>query len=360
MVLKGRAYTRREIEQRVGNLAQIGGTRHITYRDGRAQGVRGIDVRTGTGLEYTVVNDRGLDICDFRYKGTNLVYLTPNGMVNPAFYDLKGFRWFRTFFGGLATTCGLTYFGAPGKDGDEELGLHGRYSTLPADTVCDLSRWEGDEYILEITAKVRESELFSEKLTLTRSITSRIGSNELVITDTVRNNGFESTPFTLCYHMNFGFPLLTGESELHITSTGINPYTDHARSGMHEYFKMEDPVRGFEEMDFLHSLASDDKGYAHACLANRTLENGVAVALSFRTDTFPHLSEWKMMGEGDYVLGLEPTNVMILDRGLLKEKNMLPTLEPEEERTMETRVRVLDGEEEIDAYVDHIKKIVGT
>jgi hypothetical protein len=36
------------------------------------------------------------------------------------------------FFGGLLTTCGLTYFGDPGRDGDEELGLHGRYSAQSA------------------------------------------------------------------------------------------------------------------------------------------------------------------------------------------------------------------------------------
>ena len=125
-----------ELLQYIGNTAQIGGSRHYVLSDGRGRNMRAIDVNSGSGLHYTVLPDRGMDISLASYKGQNLVYLSCNGETHPAFYEPQGFGWLNTFTGGLLTTCGLTYLGAPVKDGDEELGLHGRYSTIPARQVC--------------------------------------------------------------------------------------------------------------------------------------------------------------------------------------------------------------------------------
>jgi hypothetical protein len=40
-----------------------------------------------------------------------------------------------------------------------------------------------------------------------------------------------------------------------------------------------------------------------------------------------------MMGQGDYVLGLEPCNVPTRNRVVLKEQKLLPVLEPGESAT---------------------------
>ena len=125
-------YTREDVLRRVGNQSQLGGTRHYALAQGRAKNVAAIDVDTGAGLHFTILPDRTMDISAATYKGTNLVYRTPNGEVHPSFYEPAGGGWLRTFFGGLVTTCGLTYLGGPGKDGDEDLGAHGRASTTPA------------------------------------------------------------------------------------------------------------------------------------------------------------------------------------------------------------------------------------
>jgi hypothetical protein len=128
MRIHGRELSREHVLRRIGHVAQVGGTRHYTLRDGRSKHVDAIDVDAGSGLCFTVLPDRGLDISLASYKGLNLVYLTPNGEAHPAFYEPEGLGWLRTFFGGLLTTCGLTYLGAPGIDGEQPLGLHGRYS----------------------------------------------------------------------------------------------------------------------------------------------------------------------------------------------------------------------------------------
>ena len=122
----------------LGNIYQIGGTRAYTLSDGSSNGCRCIDVKTGSGFDYTVVCDRGLDISLASYRGINLVHLTPNAETNPAFYDPWGAEWLRTFSGGLLTTCGPTYIGNACEDEGECLGQHGRFSALPARQVCTL------------------------------------------------------------------------------------------------------------------------------------------------------------------------------------------------------------------------------
>ena len=82
----------------------------------------------------------------------------------------------RTFFGGLLTTCILTYLGSPVRDGAHDFGLHRRYLTTPACQVNDRSNWMGDEYCIEVSGVVEESALFNEKVRLTRTIETRIGA----------------------------------------------------------------------------------------------------------------------------------------------------------------------------------------
>jgi len=271
MKLFERDFTKRELERRTGNLEQVGGIRQSTLSSGRAKGVRAIEFNTGAGLHFTVIPDRGLDIAHCAYRGVNLVYLTPNGITSPAFYEPEGFGWLRTFFGGLLTTCGLTYFGNPGRDGDEELGLHGRFSTIPADRVCDLSRWEGESFVLEVTGEVSECVLFGEKIRLHRSIRTAIGEKSLTVLDRVENFGFSTTPFCILYHVNAGFPLLDEGSELMATSTSIEPYDETARAGLKDALRFSSPTQGFTGQDFLHTMASDEEGYALAALVNRNL-----------------------------------------------------------------------------------------
>jgi hypothetical protein len=208
MKIGNKTYSKAELQKRIGNLGQIGGVRHYELLEGSNKGTRAIDVNTGSGFNFTILPDRGMDISRASYKGMNLVYQTPNGEVNPAFYQSQGSEWLRTFFAGLLTTCGLTYLGPPGKDGDDDLGLHGRYSASPARQVCDLSRWEKDEYLIKLSGHLEESILFGSKIRLNRTIMSQIGLKSLYIEDIVENYGSTASPFTILYHINMGFPLL--------------------------------------------------------------------------------------------------------------------------------------------------------
>ncbi len=359
MRIAGREYTRREAERRIGNLRQLGGIRHCELTDGKARGVRALEVTTGSGLAFTVLPDRGMDVADFTYKGINLVYHTASGITHPAYYDPVGAEWLRVFFGGLLTTCGLTYFGRPGRDGEEDLGLHGRYSALPAVRVSDLSRWEGDEYLLEITGIIEEAVIFGHKLRLTRSFSTAIGSKSLRIRDRVENFGSKPSPFLILYHMNAGFPLLDQTAELVAASRGVEPYDEGSATGLAGVTRFAAPEAEFAEMNFLHTMAADEHGFTSAALINRSLAGGLGLGLRYQTATLPYLSQWKMLADVDYVVGIEPVNAKIANRADLRAEGRLPLIEPGETKEMHLEVSVLDGSAEIDAFCAETKRIQG-
>jgi len=352
-------YSSAEVLRRLGNLSQIGGTRHYTLSEGRAKGVDAIDVDTGAGLCFTVVPDRGLDISAATYKGTNLVFRTANGEVHPSFYEPQGGGWLRTFFGGLLTTCGLTYLGSPGKDGDEDLGAHGRASTTPASRVGDLSRWQGDEYLIEITGVMEDAFVFGDKMRLTRTITTRVGARSLTIHDVVQNFGYRPSPLTILYHVNPGFPLLDAASRVIVSALETTPYDEVSAQGMSRMLQCSAPVPGWHEQNFLHRVGSDADGKAYAAMINPDLAGGLGLSISFDAHVLPYLSHWKMVGEGDYVVALEPCNVPCENRGSLRKKNLLPFLAPGETREIRVEIGVLEGEQEIEQFEARLRASTG-
>jgi hypothetical protein len=90
MIIGRKTYTRAQMLERVGQIRQLGGTRHVILDEGRAKGVSMIDVNTGVGFQNSIVPDRGLAISTASYKGVNLVYQTHNGESHPAYYEPKG------------------------------------------------------------------------------------------------------------------------------------------------------------------------------------------------------------------------------------------------------------------------------
>lgn len=357
MRIGSKDYSCADVLQRVGNIHQLGGTRHYVLNDGRAKGVAAVDFDTGSGFRFTVLPDRGMDISLASFKGLSLAHQTANGEVHPAYFDPYGLGWLRTFFAGLLTTCGLTYLGAPVKDGDEELGAHGRQSTNPASHVCDLSRWEEDEYVLELTGVMEESVLFGDKIRLTRTITSRIGARSLAIHDMAENFGYKTSPFTILYHVNPGFPLLDACSRLMLSVKETRPCDDHSAKQISKMLQFSEPVAGFHEENYHHVMASDQYGHTFAAMINPDL----ALALYIRWDAkaLPYMNEWKMMGQGDYVVGMEPCNVPCQDRVTLRKSGMLQHLEPGEKKEFDLEIGVLEGEPEIEEFLRCIERIVG-
>jgi hypothetical protein len=353
--LFGRHYTRAEVQAHIGNLAQVGGIRPIELAAGRERGVRGFEVATGTGFAFTVLADRALDITRATYRGRALAYLSPGGEAHPAFYEAPGPGWLQTFPGGLVTTCGLHTLGAPSVDAGEALGLHGRVSALPAEELGYWGEWRGDEYWMTIKGSLVEGVIFGQPLRLTRQLTAKLGGNSVHLADTVENLGGEPTPHMMLYHCNFGFPLVSAAAHLVTSSRRVTPRDDRAAEDFLSWAACTPPAAGFAEQVYYHELEADNDGIARVALVNPALDGGLGVGMSFHQQTLPRFIQWKQMGYGTYVLGLEPANCLVEGRAAERERGSLVVLQPGETRDYALEIEVLDGVGAIEAFTRLIR-----
>ena len=107
MEIYGKKFTTRQLRRRVGNMDQIAGIRTVTLDDGNERPTRAALVKTGAGLDFTVLLDRCLDISAASFGGKAMGWRSVTGDVAPQYYEAEGLRWLRSYFGGLLTTCGL-------------------------------------------------------------------------------------------------------------------------------------------------------------------------------------------------------------------------------------------------------------
>src|SRR3546814_1303560 len=109
--LFGRRMSRRAVAAHRGALSQFAGVRLMTLGDGVERGIRMLEFRTGTGLRFTVLVDRALDIADCEHKGRAVGWNSPAGFRHPGLHDYEGeggLAWLRSF-SGLIVTCGLDH-----------------------------------------------------------------------------------------------------------------------------------------------------------------------------------------------------------------------------------------------------------
>jgi len=317
-------YARDRLHPRVGRMEQLASIRRLVSDDGKGRGMRVLEVNNGSGLAFTVYPDRGMDIGPAYYKGTPLAWVSRNQEVAPQFYDADGIEWLRTWGGGLLTGCGLANVGGPNTAGGDSHGLHGRLSHTPAEEVNTAAAWSPEGvYTLSACGRVRHSRVFGENLVLTRRISTVLGEASITVRDTVENQGFAPSPLMLLYHVNLGWPLVDKGATLEAPKHAVTPQTEHAAAGLSEWHKITDPVPGFAEQVYYHSLPKNRQGLASMRLVNPKL--GLAFNVSYRVAELPYLVQWKMMGQGEYVVGLEPANCYpegqdkIARRGLLRQ-----------------------------------------
>ncbi|MCL5073427.1 MAG: aldose 1-epimerase family protein [Actinobacteria bacterium] len=359
MYLYKKNYSRNELRKKIGDIYQIGGIKKYEYTDGVSKGVRAVDIKNGDGFNATVLLDRGMDLSHLDYKGIPLGWNSPTFETSPVFYESKGIEWLRTFFGGILTTCGLTYAGHPCVDQGEELGLHGRISNLPAYNVNTNEYWVDDNYFIEVSGFVRETSVFGNKLELMRKISMKMGENKLIIEDKVKNIGFEKSPHMIIYHINIGFPILDKNSKL-IEPAGaiVTPFDEKSKNEFANYATFDEPVKGFQEQVFFHDIKADKYGNINAAIINEEFEDtGIGVYLKYNKDNLPFLNEWKMIGQGEYVVGIEPLNCNVGGRDKQREEGTLKFLQPDEEVKYVVEIGILKSMEEIKEYKKLIAQI---
>ena len=272
--------TKRELLRRIGSVEQVGGVRDYTFNDGRQKGVRAIEINTGK-LRFTILPDRCMDIAQADFRGDSFAWISKTGITSHEYYEKDGDGWLRGFFGGLLTTCGLLNIGNAHRD----QGLHGRIAYIPAAKVSVFADWVGDEYVMRVSGEMRECVVSGVNLVLKRTISAKLFSDEIVIEDTVINEGFYDVDLTLAYHCNFGYPLVDEGSRI------VGVPQEHSRIWGPEHTEEEACI-----------TANHDGEYGWA-----GIENGkMGVYMTYKRDTMPDFLIWRMLGESEYVVGLEP------------------------------------------------------
>ena len=341
--LHGQNVIRASLLGYVGDVSQIARVKPYRLVEGYENQLLAVDVSTGSGLEFTVLPDRGMDIAAARFNGKSLAWRSPVGDRHPAFYEPDGDNWLRTFGGGLLTTCGLTWMGASCIDEGRPLGLHGRAGHMAAANVHWDAQWEGDDYVLTVSGKLREALVFGENVQLIRTIRARMGENRLTIEDRVENLGFQRTPHMILYHINIGYPVLDENARVLSPSVKVTPRDADAEEGIADWSRMQPPTLGYRAQVFFHEMRSETDGSATVALVNEGTHLGGlrGVYVRYYPEELPCFTQWKMMDKGTYVVGLEPGNARVMGRDVERAEGRLQFLEPGEGRRYRVEIGVL-------------------
>lgn len=346
----------------MGSVSQLGGLKRYELSEGRAKGVEAVDVITGTGFDFTVLPGRCMDITWARYKGIPVSYQSKADLAHASYLEQEGSEWLRSFYAGLLTTCGFSNVGASCQEerrlfGIQKYGLHGRLAHIPAAQVCTKERWIEDQYVMTVEGQMRQSAVHGENMVLRRTVTAKLGEKKLWIHDEIENEGHTPEPVMLLYHMNLGYPLLDADSRLITNSAAIKGADPVAEAEMEIHHRFHAPVYLQEERCYFHDLQTDKEGNTQIALINESLELGAVIR--FNKHQLPYMTEWKMLGCGEYVLGLEPGTVNPIGRIQAKEQGKMPYLEPGEIRSADIELEILDGTEEILKTEAEIRKLGG-
>lgn len=358
--LFGKTLTRRELAERAGSLGQFAGVRLMELGDGLERGIRLLEFRSGTGLRFTVLVDRAMDIADCEFKGQAIGWHSPAGFRHPGLHEYEGeggLGWARSF-SGLLVTCGLdhilfmnevsadNYNYSPKKSVSHS--LHGRVGTIPAKLTGYGERWEGDRCFLYAEGRVQQAAVFGEDLHLLRRIEIEVGSNDIQLSDRVVNHGFYRTPHMLCYHLNVGHPLLD-EGARYLAPIRDVVWAAHAGDDYQKqgagYRRMPKPQSAFHEQVWQHELGADAEGKVPVALVNDRL--GLGFEVTTRKDQFPCQFEWQNFQAGQYALGIEPSTHHVLGNQAARDRGEMIWLDHGDERRYDTVLRILDGADAI-------------
>lgn len=335
----------------VGSLSQVAGLKRYILADGKSAGVEAVDVTTGSGLVFTVLPGRGMDIAWASYRGIPFAYMSKTGIVSPAYYESEGMNWLRSFFAGLLTTCGLSNVGNPCTEQHCEIGtihhgLHGRISNSGAEQVCCTEEWVAGEYRMIVSGKLREAMLHGENITLRRAISCVMGGKAFTLTDTIKNEGMYDHHLMLLYHINVGYPLLDADSRVI-----IKPNETSISEGIpdkEDFQTCHDPVHRAIQRGYSHDLAADKNGISRIAIVNDRI--GFGLSLEYEKTKLPKFNQWKMLSTGEYVMGLEPGTCLPISREELERQGGAFVLKSREQYETSIKFGILDGEAEITAF----------
>ena len=159
----------------------------------------------------------------------------------------------------------------------------------------------------------------------------------------------------LLFHFNLVYPLLDENTMLVTPTQQLTPRDQDAIIGEAEYNRCQQPTPGYSEQVFYHNLKSDQAGNTSVALVNKKL--GLGVAIHFNKKQLFNFTQWKQMGEGEYVMGMEPCNCYAGGRVDPRNSGILEYLQPGEIRNFDLTIELLNGQNEIDTLISKIDSL---
>jgi hypothetical protein len=340
---------------KISNSAQLGGIETAVLDNGAGRGTRIAWINTGSGLRYKVVIDRAMDIAETFYNQHSLAWISHLGVTPPQPFSERGLDWLRTFSGGLLTTCGLDHVGGPEADEYGERGLHGPISNTPAsiESIVQPDPVRG-QLEMSITGIIKQTRVFGPSIELRRTISGTLGEATISIRDVVTNLANTPVPHMILYHFNFGWPLVDEGTDL-LWNGSWQPRGDRGNKIFREgnnFKKCPPPLADHsgtgEEVAFINPLPDGD-GQCVCGLHNTTLS--IAVALRFKKEQLPWLTNWHHWGKGEYVTGIEPGTNPPIGQSSARQQRQLTVLQPGESKSYDLEIEVFDNKKRIHEFL---------
>jgi hypothetical protein len=321
----------------------------LDFRESRLpNGMRIIEAYNGSGLHFTLLPDRGLDIWTAHYKGIPLTWVAPGSPFPPDF----GAPWLQQWCGGLLTTCGLRHVGQPETDADtgEYRDLHGHYTRLRAHDV-KVNR-SGVESI-DLSGVVNEGAMHGDQLELVRMVSLNLGEPTIHIADVVTNLNDKPVPLMILYHINPGYPLLAGGTRLHAPDATVYPLDEYARLGLNQSAEYAAAAPQYRDQVYFHHVKAGENGETEVAL----LHEKFGLSIVWNSTTLPYLSQWKNTRQGMYITGIEPGNCIPEGQNAAKQAGRLRMLAPGESETFNCRISLIEGGDGVEAARQRIASL---
>lgn len=337
-------FKRSDWKGKISNNQQLGGIETSVLDNGNGKGTRIAWINTGAGLRFKLVPDRGMDIADAFYNKYSLTWLSHNGVVPPNPTTYSGLNWLRSFSGGLLNTCGLSHVGGPEKNEFGEFGLHDRISHCVAEieSVKQPGIFSGDDEF-HIIGRMKQSVVFGHHFELKRKISLKLGVPGFTIHDEITNQGNQSIPHMMLYHINFGWPLVDKGTQLlwdgKWAAREPNDFIFQKGNDFKTCKAPTDEHCGAGESVAFIDLNTDENG--RCCYEVNNPKLPFRLQVKFIKDQLPCLTNWQHWGINEYVTALEPGTNFPVGQCQAKKDGNLIFIEPGETRKYYLEIKII-------------------
>ena len=136
------------------------------------------------------------------------------------------------------------------------------------------------------------------------------------------------------------YPLLEEGTKLILDSLEMTPREENAAKYADTWQQVEAPGYPYPERCYFHKLARDAEGMTQYTIFNE--KRGIGVNVQYDGSELPFFCEWKMLGKGEYVMGLEPMNVFLDGPKVGQEGCAAPILGPGESKVYKIKLNFID------------------